>query len=79
MNYTTASCGCYVPAVGAPGSIARHQCEIQPCGNPMCESVRHSDQAHDRRQTGDKPETDRRQTGDRPEILLLAGSVRASL
>src|ERR1017187_4322177 len=31
MNSTYASCGCLVPAVGSPGSIARRRCERLPC------------------------------------------------
>lgn len=33
MNYTTASCGHSVPAVGAPGSLARQRVEFaKVCG-----------------------------------------------
>lgn len=38
MNYTTASCGHSVPAVGAPGSLARQRVESRPCVRPRCQS-----------------------------------------
>ena len=36
MNYTKAACGHSVPAVGAPGSVARFTCEVGPC--PECDT-----------------------------------------
>lgn len=38
MNYTKASCGCDVIAVGAPGSMARYAVERRPCDKPRCRS-----------------------------------------
>jgi hypothetical protein len=38
MNATTASCGCPVPAVGAPNSSARRAVESRPCDKPRCRS-----------------------------------------
>lgn len=38
MNTTTASCGCQIPALGAPGSMVRSAIESQHCGKPRCES-----------------------------------------
>jgi hypothetical protein len=38
MNYIKARCGHDVPAVGAPGSMARKAAERRACGLPRCES-----------------------------------------
>lgn len=38
MNHVKARCGHLVPAVGAPGSAARKDCERRTCGSPRCES-----------------------------------------
>lgn len=38
VNYTNASCGHSVPAIGAPGSMARRAAETRHCGLPRCES-----------------------------------------
>lgn len=38
MNHTTASCGCSVIAVGAPGSLARRVQELRSCEKPRCRS-----------------------------------------
>lgn len=38
MNYTRASCGHYVPAVGPPESAVRRRAERRHCGRPRCAS-----------------------------------------
>jgi hypothetical protein len=38
MNYMPAKCGHLVPAVGAPGSLARRAVEGRHCSLPRCQS-----------------------------------------
>lgn len=39
MNHTKAKCGCPVPAVGAPGSMARLAVESRPCDECLANDI----------------------------------------